>query len=451
MVETGREHSPWNGGGAINQGDTTQTPEEEDFNVHQLQLRSSLAAIYPIFIMMNGVVFLLAIPFNSYIVIKTVTTKQAQTSRVLHFLTNAAVIDLFKLIFVLPITLANLLLQNFVFGAFLCHALPMLQVFPIHASIITYAGLVYDRHQGIRYPDKRGVPPLFFTVASWILAFCSVLPYTGFIAYVDLEALRGPRYQNLGVCFVDQRQANTEDYLRATFFLLFLIPSLIIMFLLMKTSWELSFQRKVAVACVCDEYCMMRKLLDPSLFPAVQSEDFEYTNHQPDRKTKNLLVDVHPPGDLYQLTYTRDRANSEFLETRSFIGVDCVFCTNELQRTDQRRITIIVMVFILSWMPINIFNFSIHFLADSHNYPEFLDIMNLSLTWLGFLSTCFNPFVMYAMLKDRVEMSESCHGKDTDTVQTSSQSKATPSRMASPATGRRNSYTPSDSSGPVYA
>ena len=88
----------------------------------------------------------------------------------------------------------------------------MLQVFPIHLSIFNYAGLTYDRYQSIRYLEKRSVPVMVFTMGSWILALCSVLPYTGFITYVDLEQIRGSLYHNLGLCFI-HLQKTTEDYL----------------------------------------------------------------------------------------------------------------------------------------------------------------------------------------------------------------------------------------------
>ncbi|GAV06977.1 hypothetical protein RvY_16881-2 [Ramazzottius varieornatus] len=202
---------PLNGAGTV-QSATLSSVAEEKEPPSQLELRPSLATIYPMFIVLNGIVFLFAIPINSFLLIKTLTTFETRNSRVLQFLVNAALCDLFKLIFVMPITLANLLLQNFVFGSFLCYVLPMLQVFPIHVSIFNYAGLTYDRYQGIRYPDKRNVPVMVFTISSWILALCSVLPYTGFITYIDLEQLRGPQYQNLGLCFIHV-QKTIEDYL----------------------------------------------------------------------------------------------------------------------------------------------------------------------------------------------------------------------------------------------
>ena len=98
---------------------TLADPTKDNEPPSQLELRASMATIYPIFIVLNSIVFLFAIPVNSFLLIKTLTTFQTRNSRILQFLLNAALCDLFKLIFVMPITLANLLLQNFVFGSFL--------------------------------------------------------------------------------------------------------------------------------------------------------------------------------------------------------------------------------------------------------------------------------------------------------------------------------------------
>lgn len=44
------------------------------------------------------------------------------------FIINLAISDFLKCVFVLPITLAVLLIQNWIFGQFLCFFLPMMQV-----------------------------------------------------------------------------------------------------------------------------------------------------------------------------------------------------------------------------------------------------------------------------------------------------------------------------------
>ncbi|GAV06978.1 hypothetical protein RvY_16881-1 [Ramazzottius varieornatus] len=190
----------------------------------------------------------------------------------------------------------------------------MLQVFPIHVSIFNYAGLTYDRYQGIRYPDKRNVPVMVFTISSWILALCSVLPYTGFITYIDLEQLRGPQYQNLGLCFIHV-QKTIEDYLRATFFCIFIIPLLVIVYLLTRTSWELGFQQKTAETCVCDAEC--------GILLHLPSQTLLRLKHAPDASRGMVLDGHHPENSLAysrsaEPTHTRgNRLDSETFDAQS--------------------------------------------------------------------------------------------------------------------------------------
>lgn len=84
-----------------------------------LQLKNSLDTLFPFFIALNGIIFIIGVGVNSFVIVKIVSTFQMRHSRVLQFLMNAAICDLFKILFVLPITLANLLLNYFVFGPFL--------------------------------------------------------------------------------------------------------------------------------------------------------------------------------------------------------------------------------------------------------------------------------------------------------------------------------------------
>jgi hypothetical protein len=93
------------------------------------------------------------------------------------------------------------------------------------------------------------------------------------------------------------------------------------------------------------------------------------------------------------------------------MGVECTYCASKLQWKDQRRIGIIISLFILSWTPINILILANQFIPESQSQHTFMDIITLTLTWFAFLSTSFNPFIMLNMLDDRVQMYQSCHGQ----------------------------------------
>lgn len=100
---------------------------------------------------------------------------------------------------------------------------------------------------------------MVYTVVSWLLALLSVVPFTGFVRYLDIETESGnANYRDIAFCFIYEG-ANIEDVFRATFFLIFLIPSVVMLIFLVRTSWELSYQRRATTVCTCDVGCLMRE------------------------------------------------------------------------------------------------------------------------------------------------------------------------------------------------
>lgn len=171
----------------------------------------------------------------------------------------------------------------------------MLQVYPIHTSIINYTGLIYDRYRGIRYPDKKRAPVALFTILAWILAFCSVMPYTGFVHYMDFGELKGPAYQNHVFCIVDPDK-QIEHYLRISFLLLFLIPSFLMVFLLIKTASELEYQRQNAGSCSCDSECAIWRQSEREtlLRPSDKAETKKTNGHLVTNGKRSKMVGKKP-------------------------------------------------------------------------------------------------------------------------------------------------------------
>ncbi|GAV06979.1 hypothetical protein RvY_16881-3 [Ramazzottius varieornatus] len=132
-----------------------------------------------------------------------------------------------------------------------------------------------------------------------------------------------------------------------------------------------------------------------------------------------MVLDGHHPENSLaysrsaEPTHTRgNRLDSETFDAQSILGVECAYCLSELQRRDQRRIAAIIGLFIAAWTPINIFILTTHFFPDSKVVSlEAQDMVNLSLTWLGFLSTCWNPFIIHPMLVERAQMYDTCKPK----------------------------------------
>ncbi|GFR64925.1 neuropeptide Y receptor type 1 [Elysia marginata] len=115
-----------------------------NFNFREPYIKRSLIYVYPLFMLLHAIVCLVGIISNIAVVVVIVRRRLYQDQTFVLFI-NLAFADLIKCIFVMPMTLANLLIQNWLFGSFLCFFMPMLQYFPVHATMLTFLTIAIDR------------------------------------------------------------------------------------------------------------------------------------------------------------------------------------------------------------------------------------------------------------------------------------------------------------------
>ena len=121
-------------------------------------LRTSVEQIYPLFVFLHVLVFIVGVLGNVAMLVYIVK-KRLYRSATYLYLCNLSVSDTFSLVAVMPFTLTNLMLQNWIFGYYFCYVLPMLHSLPIHVSVLTYLMLATDRCRNIVYPMKSRLPP----------------------------------------------------------------------------------------------------------------------------------------------------------------------------------------------------------------------------------------------------------------------------------------------------
>ena len=130
-------------------------------------IRTALRYVYPLFILIHAIVVLVGTVGNFGMMV-VVTRRRLYHDPMYFFLGNLALSDFIKAALVLPLTLSHLLMQNWIFGSFLCYFLPMLHSFPIHASILTYMMIAVDRYRSIVHPMRSRVPAGLCTIAVWV-------------------------------------------------------------------------------------------------------------------------------------------------------------------------------------------------------------------------------------------------------------------------------------------
>ncbi|KAK7109093.1 hypothetical protein V1264_013199 [Littorina saxatilis] len=107
-------------------------------------VRPSLNYVYPLFVLLFATVGVIGVAGNAAMVF-VITRRRLFHDQTFFLMGNLALSNIIKCIFAMPITVANLLIQNWLFGSFICFFLPMLQTFPVYASFLTFLVIAIDR------------------------------------------------------------------------------------------------------------------------------------------------------------------------------------------------------------------------------------------------------------------------------------------------------------------
>ncbi len=293
------------------------------------------------------------------------------------FLGNLALSDILKSGIVLPITLANLLIQNWIFGSFLCFFLPMMHSFPIHASMLNYMMIAVDRYRYIVHPMKSRVPAGLCAIAIWVVAVCVVLPYAMFIKYIDLGAILGDNFQGVGICWVNQEH-NIEVYLRAMFVALYCLPLAIIAFLYIRVSAEIK---------VCEGSTTVSMHIDDTIHSASESSYQSRITWSTNLSEHRIEPEGASGESTHHSRYT-ERYHTSQHDQENDDEIDM-----QKEKQTQKYMITMVMLFAMCWCPVNILILVTHFVYENEDNSGHFDITYLTFTFIGFLSTCINPIL----------------------------------------------------------
>ena len=351
---------------AINSMDGNET-----IDFRKPYIKVSLRHVYPLFILLHACVMLFGF-FGNMSMFVVIVRGRLYSNPLFFFIANLALSDMIKSGIVLPITLANLLLQNWVFGSFLCFFLPMMHSFPIHATMMTYLMVAIHRYRFIVHPIKSSVPAGLCTIAVWVIAVCIVLPYAVYIKYIDLEQVIGPAFKGLGICFVNLER-NVEEYIRAIFVILYCLPLATIAFLYVKVSAEL--------------------------------KSFASTNSHAEDTGQNTSEASYHTRITWSMSESDNRIDPEgassestpgrhYLERRYSNDQEEEIDLRKEKRTQKYMISMVVL-FAMCWCPINILILVTHFIFENDDNSGHFDITYLTFTFFGYMSTCINP-VLFA-------------------------------------------------------
>ncbi|XP_036345545.1 orexin receptor type 2-like, partial [Rhagoletis pomonella] len=148
-------------------------------------LKASIKSVYWIFLIQYAALALIGIAMNVAIIAYVMYHRLYKD--VTHaFIVNLALCHFVQCALVLPITLMVMLIQNWIFGQFLCFFLPMLQDIPLHVAMISHILIAWDRMRWLSDPLQGRLPAFVCCCATWLTGMVIALPYPIYTIYVEL-------------------------------------------------------------------------------------------------------------------------------------------------------------------------------------------------------------------------------------------------------------------------
>ncbi|XP_013782397.1 neuropeptide Y receptor type 6-like [Limulus polyphemus] len=206
-------------------------------------LRPSLKNSFPLYLILYGLVGALGLFLNANM-LRRIFLFREHCENIDKYLASNAVNDMFKCIVVMPVSLAILALQNWIFGSFLCHFLPIAQDVPFYATFLTLLATAFDRYRTIMNPLKTRNSAGFWLLGTWVTSFLVALPYSVYSEYVDLEKYFGQQFKGVGICVVNVEN-NIEEFIRALFIVLYATPAVLIVYLHLKVTVEINNRKSL--------------------------------------------------------------------------------------------------------------------------------------------------------------------------------------------------------------
>ncbi|XP_069688813.1 prolactin-releasing peptide receptor [Periplaneta americana] len=337
-------------------------------------LRPSVVRVYPLFVFLYALIVLVGTVSN-LAVICTIVKNRLYRDPTYGYIINLSIADIVKCVLVLPISLTILLVQNWIFGSFLCFFLPMLQDIPLHVSMLSFLLIAVDRYRLMLDPTKPRMPAFVCALGTWLLAVCIVLPYPIYITYLDLGNYIQKHFDGVGICAVNLVD-DMQEYMRGLFIVMYVLPLTVISYLYVRVSRELKMQEgPLAVMMYEARTREGRSRADSSCqdFRGSQQDcgSSQYSFRGPSERSGNF--------DLYEAE----------LDVRK-------------EKRNQKYLISMVTIFAICLCPLMVLRVAKLALTETYDNSGHFDITFTLFVWIAFLPTCTTPCLFASWRMSRI-------------------------------------------------
>ncbi|XP_019377281.1 PREDICTED: neuropeptide Y receptor type 5 [Gavialis gangeticus] len=415
---------------------TSATTKSSDFSAWE-DYKSSVDDIQYFLIGLYTFISLVGLLGNLLILMALIKRKQKTIINIL--IGNLAFSDILVVLFCSPFTLTSVLLDQWVFGEIMCHIMPFLQCVSVLVSTLMLISIAVVRYHMIKEPLSSNLTARhgYFLIATiWAVGcvICSPLPV--FHKIVDLhESINLEGLGNRLLCI----ESWPSDSYRISFTISLLFMQYILPLVCLTVS-HTSVCRSVSSKLSnkenkFEENEMINLTLHPPKCSGPQaqlssSSGWSYTfvrkhRRRYSKKTSSVMPAIlrhQQNNNSGNLPDTSGTERSQLSSSKFLPGVpicfemkpeensdaqDAITVSRSITRIKTRsrrvfcRLTALILVFAVSWMPLHLFHvvtdFNAHLISNRH-FKLVYCICHL----LGMMSCCLNP-ILYGFLNNSIK------------------------------------------------
>ncbi|XP_037937063.1 uncharacterized protein LOC119670737 [Teleopsis dalmanni] len=355
-------------------------------------LKASIKSVYWIFIIQYAILAMLGIIMNGAIIAYVLYHRLFKD--VTHaFIINLALCHFVQCAIVLPITLMVLLIQNWIFGQFLCFFLPMLQDIPLHVAIISHILIAWDRMRWLGDPLKGRLPAFVCCCATWLTGMVIALPYPIYTFYVEIGDYV-PRLNGIGLCVVNLMD-DMHEYTRGLFLSMYCAPTVLLAYLYIRTSQELRPPDGPFAVMMFEHRADLRNRQRNS---SASSVDRGYGG-------SNSIATTATASGLTALTTNTGSGGHTGSGSKSTRSYDLYSAELDVsrERRNQRNFGSMAATQIVCLCPLMVLRLARLSMEETYENQKHFDFTYLMFVWIAFLPTVIFPCIYASQILPRTE------------------------------------------------
>ncbi|XP_078533793.1 neuropeptide Y receptor type 5 [Lissotriton helveticus] len=408
-------------------------PSWDDYNSSVDDIRYFIIGLYT-FVSLLGFMGNLLILFALF-------RKRKQKTIINFLIGNLAFSDILVVLFCSPFTLTYVLLDQWIFGEILCHVVPFLQCVSVLISTLMLMSIAMVRYYMIKHPLSTTLTANhgYFLIATvWTLGFTICSPLPVFHKMIDLS-------ETINLEPLKDRYLCIESWPSGSYRIAFTMSLLIVQYILplvCLTVSHTSVCRSISSRMPsrdnrCEENEMINLTLQqpknnqPQIEMSSSHSRWSYTfvrKHRRRYSKKSASVVPanarrHQESHYGEVPETSTTDRSQAMPSSVFLpGVPICFdmkpeencelqnmisVSKSITRIKKRsrrvfcRLTVLILVFAISWMPLYLFHLVTDFnanLISNRHFKLVFCICHL----LGMMSCCLNP-ILYGFLNNGIK------------------------------------------------